>query len=105
MLGDSGVTVVTNARAFYTTRAAAGALSARHSLRPLYERAERAGQPSRKPCGGIADSCPAGVGRCKSRSHTNGEVPRAQLFIEGKVGPIEKIALHNRRSVMALTGI
>jgi hypothetical protein len=31
----SGVTVVTNARAFYPTRAAAGALGARHSLRPL----------------------------------------------------------------------
>jgi hypothetical protein len=31
----SGVTVVTNARAFYTTRAAAGAPGARHSLRPL----------------------------------------------------------------------
>ena len=31
----SGVTVVTNARAFYPTRAAAGASSARHSLRPL----------------------------------------------------------------------
>src|SRR5437588_4265154 len=35
MPGDSGVTVVTNARAFYTTRAAAGASGARHSLRPL----------------------------------------------------------------------
>ena len=35
MPGDPGVTVVTNARAFYTTRAAAGASSARHSLRPL----------------------------------------------------------------------
>jgi hypothetical protein len=35
MPGVSGVTVVTNARAFYTTRAAAGASSARHSLRPL----------------------------------------------------------------------
>src|ERR1039458_9748631 len=31
----SGVTVVTNARAFYTPRAAAGAPGARHSLRPL----------------------------------------------------------------------
>jgi hypothetical protein len=51
------VTVVTNARAFYTTRAAAGALSARHSPRPLYERAERAGQPSRKTCGEIAKLC------------------------------------------------
>jgi hypothetical protein len=35
MPGVSGVTVVTNARAFYTTRAAAGASGARHSLRPL----------------------------------------------------------------------
>jgi hypothetical protein len=31
----SGVLVVTNARAFYTTRAAAGAAGTRHSLRPL----------------------------------------------------------------------
>jgi hypothetical protein len=31
----SGVTVVTNARVTYTTRAAAGASGARHSLRPL----------------------------------------------------------------------
>jgi len=35
MPGDSGVTVVTNACAFYTAHAAAGAPSARHSLRPL----------------------------------------------------------------------
>src|SRR5258707_15307397 len=35
MPGDSGVTVVTNARVYYTTRAAAGASGARHSLRPL----------------------------------------------------------------------
>jgi hypothetical protein len=35
MPGDSGVTVVTNARVYYTTRAAAGASVARHSLRPL----------------------------------------------------------------------
>jgi hypothetical protein len=35
MPGVSGVTVVTNACAFYTTHAAAGASSARHSLRPL----------------------------------------------------------------------
>ena len=35
----SGVTVVTNARVYYTTRAAAGASGARHSLRPLNERA------------------------------------------------------------------
>src|SRR5260370_20490520 len=35
MPGDPGVTVVTNARVYYTTRAAAGASGARHSLRPL----------------------------------------------------------------------
>src|SRR5258707_1051709 len=35
MPGDPGVTVVTNARVYYTTRAAAGASDARHSLRPL----------------------------------------------------------------------
>src|SRR6202034_1248258 len=39
----SGVTVVTNARVFYTTRAAAGAPGARHSLRPLISWAEDAG--------------------------------------------------------------
>jgi hypothetical protein len=33
----SGVTVVTNARVYYTTRAAADAPGVRHSLRPLYE--------------------------------------------------------------------
>jgi len=40
MPGVSGVTVVTNARVYYTPRAAAGAPSARHSLRPLILRAE-----------------------------------------------------------------
>jgi hypothetical protein len=35
MPGVSAVTVVTNARVYYTPRAAAGAPSARHSLRPL----------------------------------------------------------------------
>jgi hypothetical protein len=34
----SGVPVVTNARAIYTPRAAAGALGIRHSLRPLNRR-------------------------------------------------------------------
>jgi hypothetical protein len=35
MPGVSGVTVVTNSRVIYTPREAAGASSARHSLRPL----------------------------------------------------------------------
>src|SRR6202007_2544237 len=35
----SGVTAVTNARVYYTPRAAAGAPGARHSLRPLIQMA------------------------------------------------------------------
>src|SRR5271154_6510802 len=35
MPGSAGVTVVTNARVYYSTRAAAGASSPRPSLRPL----------------------------------------------------------------------
>src|ERR1700726_3304725 len=41
MPGVSGVTVVTNACAFYTPRAAADAPSVRHSLRPLIERVRK----------------------------------------------------------------
>jgi hypothetical protein len=40
MPGDPGATVVTNARAFYTPRAAAGATGTRHSPRPLFSGAE-----------------------------------------------------------------
>src|ERR1700730_5071216 len=40
MPGVTGVTVVTNACAFYTTRAAAGASGARHSPRPLIFRGQ-----------------------------------------------------------------
>jgi hypothetical protein len=45
MPDDPGATVVTNARAFYTTRAAAGALGTRHSPRPHW--AEGYAQPGR----------------------------------------------------------
>jgi hypothetical protein len=38
MPGVSGVTVVTNARAYYSTRAAADASSVRYSPRPLFEK-------------------------------------------------------------------
>ena len=38
MPGDSGGPVVTNARAIYSTRAAAGASGIRHSLRPRLAR-------------------------------------------------------------------
>jgi hypothetical protein len=54
MPGDSGVTVVTNARAFYTPRAAAGASGARHSLRPLIEEGGTLMQNSREMRGEIA---------------------------------------------------
>src|SRR6266851_2089303 len=42
----SGVTVVTNARVYYSTRAAAGASGARHSLRPLSSEGQKFGQTS-----------------------------------------------------------
>jgi hypothetical protein len=57
MPGVSGVTVVTNARAFYTTRAAADASSVRHSLRPLIEEGGTNGKTSRGTCGEIAFAC------------------------------------------------
>ena len=42
----SGATVVTNARVYYTPRAAAGASGARHSLRPLIKRVRKSEQTS-----------------------------------------------------------
>jgi len=54
MPGVSGVTVVTNACAFYTTHAAAGASSARHSLRPLISESATFRQNSREMRGEIA---------------------------------------------------
>jgi hypothetical protein len=57
MPGVSGVTVVTNARAFYTTRAAAGAPSARHSLRPLFSGpmiSYELGRIAPRGCGGVS---------------------------------------------------
>jgi hypothetical protein len=49
--------VVTNARAFYTTRAAAGASGARHSLRPLIGEGGNSKQNSREARGEIAKLC------------------------------------------------
>jgi len=51
------VTVVTNARVYYTTRAAAGASGARHSLRPLISAGGTFWQTSRVSCGEIAKLC------------------------------------------------
>src|ERR1700692_3071859 len=57
MPGVSGVTVVTNARAFYTTRAAAGALGTRHSLRPLFSEGRTIRPNLAQTCGEIAKLC------------------------------------------------
>jgi hypothetical protein len=54
MPGVSGVTVVTNARAFYPPRAAADASSVRHSLRPLISESGTNGKTSRGIRGEIA---------------------------------------------------
>ena len=53
----SGVTAVTNARVYYTPRAAAGASGARHSLRPLIERAGSKWQSSSLSGRDIAQAC------------------------------------------------
>jgi hypothetical protein len=64
MPGSSGVTVVTISCAFYFAREAAGALGARHSLRPLYQEDRiftctnsRAGGEKAKPRLRLAFSC------------------------------------------------
>ena len=56
MPGDPGATVVTNARAFYTPRAAAGATGTRHSPRPDFSRCETFTHNPGKWCRGIAES-------------------------------------------------
>jgi hypothetical protein len=53
MPGDPGATVVTNARAIYSTRAAAGASGTRHSPRPLW--AELNAKLGRYPRRGMAE--------------------------------------------------
>src|SRR3954449_8631575 len=72
MPGVSGVTVVTNARAFYTTRAAAGASGARHSLRPLFFRGwmfvHNSGGSSRENVDACADYLSAVIAREGGRS-------------------------------------
>src|SRR6476469_5713897 len=76
MPGVSGVTVVTNARAFYTTRAAADASSVRHSLRPLISEGGWILQNSGKTSRGIAKLCrrnarlPSPRPACGERSET-----------------------------------
>jgi hypothetical protein len=68
MPGDPGATVVTNARAFYTTRAAAGATGTRHSPRPLLRVAPRPLEGSAAPSRFWAKRF-AKLGRSLSRDH------------------------------------
>jgi hypothetical protein len=56
MPGVSGVTVVTNSRVF-STREAAGAPGARHSLRPLIPEGGRFLEKLAHTCGGIVKLC------------------------------------------------
>jgi hypothetical protein len=67
MPGLSGVTVVTNARVYYTTRAAAGASGARHSLRPLISEGGKFLQTSRETRGEIAKPYPTIMCRIEDR--------------------------------------
>jgi hypothetical protein len=58
MPGVSGVTVVTNARVYYTPRAAEDAPGVRHSLRPLISGRELHAKPGRfasRECEGVFD--------------------------------------------------
>jgi hypothetical protein len=62
----SGVTVVTNACAFYTTHAAADAPSVRHSLRPLIGGRNEQTKPRAKTSGEIADVYSAVIARSEA---------------------------------------
>src|ERR1700736_1090230 len=114
MPGDSGVTVVTNSRVFYTTREAAGASGARHSLRPLIAVGQDVQANLARASGEIAKLClPQScclkieatirslLGRIRVQPATSG-VPR---FAEDKVvavvlalpEPFAVLALMNRR--------
>jgi hypothetical protein len=69
MPGVSGVTVVTNARAFYTTRAAAGASGTRHSLRPLVFEGGMLMAKLARTRGEIAELCLTSLRGAKRRSN------------------------------------
>ena len=57
MPGDPGELVVTNARAYYSTRAAAGATGTRHSPRPLFSEGGTSEQNSGASRGEKAEAC------------------------------------------------
>src|ERR1700732_3885691 len=93
MPGDSGVTVVTNARVYYTPRAAAGASSARHSLRPLISESgtliAKLGREARRDREAVAAEI--GSGRCN-------EGPALPLPLTGpQAGEVELRRIDERK--------
>src|SRR5260370_15162000 len=85
MPGDPGVTVVTNSRVFYTTREAAGASSARHSLRPLQLRRRKVQVKLAQTCGGIAKLCRQAMMGSRGCGDGNAlPLPRLRRAVRGK---------------------
>jgi hypothetical protein len=76
MPGDPGVTVVTNARAFYHTTRGCGRTRRPAFPAPSLERAERAGQASRETSGEIAKACSAVILPATNAKRLRKEVKR-----------------------------
>jgi hypothetical protein len=80
MPGETGVTVVTNARVFYTTRAAAGASSAQHSLRPLIRGRKVHDKTRAKTRGEIVKSCLDVIARSEATKQSTLPLPHDGLL-------------------------
>ena len=85
MPGDPGATVVTNARAFYTTRAAAGATGTRLSLRPLFFKAKDFAQLGRESVAGSRSCISPSLREAKRRSNP--------FFLRGKMDCFASLAM------------
>src|SRR5260221_7700365 len=108
MPGDPGVTVVTNARVYYTTRAAAGASGARHSLRPLMfsgrdvpgkTRAQRAARS--RSCVKNEMSCPDLPAFAKASADQHWTARRSLLTAEVRL-PTEAVGVAGIRASIRL---
>src|ERR1700687_2246770 len=89
---DPGVTVVTNSRVFYTTREAAGASDARHSLRPLIGEGGTFPAKLAHACGEIAKLC---LRRCYLKIEVALTSPR----LRGEVGDGAQRSLRARGTI------
>src|SRR3984957_1991268 len=88
MPGDPGATVVTNARAYHSTRAAAGATGTRHSPLPPWAKVlpNDSGAIARRECGGVYLRAPDAAQRHKrvhARLSTRYVLRRDVLLIPG----------------------